>query len=179
VTDFGLAKKLDGTGSLTRTGAVIGTPSYMPPEQAGGRKTSPPRPTCTAWGHPLRVASPAARLSGPPPGRYLAAGVGTRAGAARDLNPTVDRELELVCLKCLQKPVELRYPTAGALAADLEAYVAGEPISAQRAACALPESLFPRDAPRRRAGELGLLWMLHSAIIFSICLITQVMARNG
>ena len=65
----------------------------------------------------------------------------------RDLNPTVDRELELICLKCLQKPVELRYPTAAALAADLEAYAAGEPVTA--APSGLRFFLVARSSARR------------------------------
>ena len=74
----------------------------------------------------------------------------------RDLNPTVDRELEMICLKCLQKPAELRYATAAALAADLEAYAAGETIAAaaERPAV-LPGAAVPRDAPRRGARKLG------------------------
>ena len=98
----------------------------------------------------------------------------------RDLNPTVDRELELVCLKCLQKPVELRYPTAAALAADLEAYVAGEPISAQPSGLRFFLNRFFRETHHADVLEnWGLLWMLHSAIIFAICLVTQIMARSG
>src|SRR5439155_5797983 len=132
VSDFGLAKKLDSTQSLTRTGAVVGTPTYMAPEQAAGRKDLTAAADVYSLGailYDLLTGRPPFQAAHPVDTLLLV--LEQEPVPPRDLNPTVDRELELVCLKCLQKPVELRYPSAAALAADLEAYAAGEPISAQ------------------------------------------------
>ncbi len=177
VSDFGLAKKIDGTASLTRTGAVVGTPSYMSPEQAAGRKELTPAADVYALGAvlyelltgrpPFQAAHPVDTLllvleQEPVPPRYL--------------NSTVDRELELVCLKCLQKPADLRYPTAAALAADLEAYAAGQPVAAAPSGLRFFIARLFRETHHADILEnWGKLWMWHSAMIFLLCLLTQVM----
>ncbi len=177
VSDFGLAKRLDGAGSLTRTGAVVGTPAYMSPEQAGGRKDLTPAADVYSLGAILYEL-----LTGRPPFQAaqlfdtLLLVLEQEPVPPRDLNPTVDRELELVCLKCLQKPAELRYPSAAALAADLEAYAAGEPVSAQPSSFRFLLARVFRETHHADVLEnWGKLWMWHSLMIFLLCLLTQVM----
>ncbi|MDB5312827.1 MAG: serine/threonine protein kinase [Gemmataceae bacterium] len=178
VTDFGLAKRIDSTGSLTRTGAVVGTPSYMAPEQAGGRKDLTPAADVYSLGailYELLTGRPPFRAAHPVDTLLLV--LEQEPVPPRALNPTVDRELELICLKCLQKPVELRYPSAAALAADLEAYAAGEPISAQPSGLRFFLARMFRETHHADVLEnWGKLWMMHSVMIFLLCLLTQVMA---
>jgi serine/threonine protein kinase len=177
VSDFGLAKRLDSGGGLTRTGAVVGTPAYMSPEQAGGRKDLTPAADVYSLGailYELLTGRPPFQAAHPVDTLLLV--LEQEPVPPRDLNPTVDRELELVCLKCLQKPAELRYPSAAALAADLEAYAAGEPISAQPSSLRFFLARVFRETHHADVLEnWGKLWMMHSAMIFLLCLATQLM----
>ncbi|MEO1998220.1 MAG: serine/threonine-protein kinase, partial [Planctomycetaceae bacterium] len=144
VTDFGLAKRITPTEpdeqadvatltALTQSGAVLGTPGYMAPEQAAGQRGNPTAAT-DVYGlgallyamltgrAPFQAASPLETVlmvleQDPLPPRFL--------------NPHADRDLEMICLKCLQKPADLRYRSVDALVDDLEAYLANEPISAR------------------------------------------------
>jgi WD40 repeat protein len=133
VTDFGLAKQLDSQHGRTRSGAILGTPSYMAPEQAGGRKgdVGPAadvyalgailyecltgRPPFTAE-TPLDTVLQVLSDEPVPPGRLV---------------PKLPRDVETVCLKCLQKDPHKRYAGADRLADDLEAYLDGRPIAAR------------------------------------------------
>jgi len=133
VTDFGLAKRLDVAG-LTATGAVMGTPSYMPPEQAGSKgKTIGPAADIYALGAILYEC-----LTGRPPFRAatpldtVLQVVSEEPVPPRLLNAKVPRDLETICLKCLQKEPRKRFPTAAALADDLRRFLAGQPILARR-----------------------------------------------
>jgi serine/threonine-protein kinase len=177
VSDFGLAKRIDNAESLTRTGAVVGTPSYMAPEQAAGRKDLTPAADVYALGailYELLTGRPPFQAAHPLDTLLLV--LEQEPVPPRDLNPTVDRELELICLKCLQKPPELRYPTAGALAADLEAYAAGQPVAAAPSGLRFFIARVFRETHHADILEnWGKLWMWHSAMIFLLCLLTQVM----
>ncbi len=181
VTDFGLAKRLDADGSLTRSGAVVGTPSYMAPEQAAGRRELTPAADVYALGailYELLTGRPPFQAAHPVDTLLLV--LEQEPVPPRDLNPTVDRELELICLKCLQKPVELRYASAAALAEDLEAYVAGEPTRAAPSGLRYVISRFFRETHHADVLEnWGRLWMWHSLMIFLLCLTTQSMAWSG
>jgi serine/threonine protein kinase len=133
VTDFGLAKKLGCDSGQTRSGAVMGTPSYMSPEQAAGR-IKELGPACDVYGLGAVLYE---LITGRPPFRSdtpldtLMHVMDREPVPPRLLNPKVDRDLETICLKCLEKDPRHRYPSAEALADDLERYLNGESIGAR------------------------------------------------
>lgn len=178
VTDFGLAKRIDAMESLTRTGAVVGTPSYMAPEQASGRRELSPAADVYSLGailYELLTGRPP--FSAANPVDVLLMVLEQEAIPPRDLNPTIDRDLELICLKCLQKPPGLRYSRAMDLALDLEAYLAGEAVSTRPSGLGYFVSRLLRETHHAEVLEnWGLLWMWHSLMIFLLCLLTQTMA---
>jgi hypothetical protein len=142
VTDFGLAKRTAGVNvGLTQTGMLMGTPRYMAPEQTSSAKGVTTASDVYALGVILYEM-----LTGRPPfvsGDFLELvyHIQTQEPASpRTLNAKVDRDLETVCLKCLQKQPGERYESAAALADDLERWLRGEPIEA------------------RPAGKLGRAW---------------------
>ncbi len=133
VTDFGLAKRVQGDSGLTGSGQIMGTPSYMPPEQAAGRRgeVGPPADVyalgatlyCMVTGRPPFQAATAMDTvlqvlsDDPVPPRRLSA--------------SIPRDLETISLKCLEKEPGKRYASAAALAEDLRRFLVGEPIAAR------------------------------------------------
>lgn len=197
ITDFGLAKMIQppatpqveaaGKGkpdllSLTQSGAILGTPSYMPPEQAGRFRGSL-TPACDVYSLGAILYH---LLTGRPPFQAatlvdtLMLVLEQDPVPPRMLNPKVPRDLENICLKCLQKPIDLRYSSAAALAADLHAYLEGQPITAG------PESLVQfvirMLRPTHHAAVLenwGLLWMWHSVVVLFLCAVTNGLKELG
>jgi outer membrane protein assembly factor BamB len=134
VTDFGLARRTEADSELTGTGQVLGTPSYMPPEQAAGKRgeVGPPSDVYALGAilYDLLCGRPPFR--GETPLATLAQVLAADPVAPRLLNERVPRDLETICLKCLQKDPRRRYATAASLANDLGLFLAGEPIQARR-----------------------------------------------
>jgi len=134
VTDFGLAKKQTGDSSLTSTGQILGTPSYMPPEQVSGNNaTVGPLSDVYSLGATLYCL-----LTGRPPFQAATAldtllqVIHQEPVAPRQLNPAIPKDLETICLKCLQKDPARRYASAAAFAEDLRRSLNGEMISASQ-----------------------------------------------
>jgi hypothetical protein len=127
VTDFGLAKHLENDEGKTRTGAILGTPSYMAPEQAAGRS----KEVTTAADVYGLGAILYRLLTGRPPFQAESAAdtllqvLGEDPVPPRTLNPDVPRDLEAITLRCLEKPTGRRYPSAGELADDLRRFLDG------------------------------------------------------
>lgn len=133
VTDFGLAKRLAGsTPDLTLTGQVLGTPAYSAPEQARDTNSATQRSDVYSLGallyHLLTGRAPFQADSLEAILRQVAS---EEPVAPRRLNPSLSRDLENVCLKCLEKDPSQRYPTAAGLADDLERFLAQEPVLAR------------------------------------------------
>jgi serine/threonine-protein kinase len=176
VMDFGLAKRLSGDASLTRTGAILGTPSYMSPEQAAGSRGSVgPASDVYSLGTVLY-----AMLTGRP-AFQAASPVDTLLMVLEQdplpphlINARADRDLEMIALRCLQKPADLRYDSAAALADDLEAYLAGEPISARSGHFSQVIASWFRETHHATVLQnWGLLWMWHSLVLLVLCLVTN------
>jgi WD40 repeat protein len=130
ITDFGLAKRVEGDAGLTQSGAILGTPSYMAPEQAAAKL----RELTTAVDVYALGAILYHLLTGKPPFKgdspldTLLLVRQQQPIAPRSLNRRIDRDLETICLKCLEKQPARRYATAADLASDLESWVRGEPV---------------------------------------------------
>lgn len=166
----------DGSELLTRSGVIMGTPSYMSPEQATGRNTRVGPGSdiyslgailyqCLTGRPPFQAASPV---------DLLLQVLEQEPVAPRMLNPAADAELEMIALKCLQKPPELRYPTADELADDLQAWLSNEPISARSTTILqLINRLFRETHHAVVLENWGLLWMLHSLVLLFLCTVTN------
>jgi tRNA A-37 threonylcarbamoyl transferase component Bud32 len=131
ITDFGLAKKLDEAGQ-THSGAIMGTPSYMAPEQAEGKKDIGPAADIYALGamlYDLLTGRPP--FKGATPMETIRQVVSDEPVPPSRLLPSCPRDLETVCLKCLHKEPRKRYGSAADLAEDLRRFQAGEPITAR------------------------------------------------
>jgi hypothetical protein len=185
VTDFGLAKRTHGGGSsggLTQTGTIVGTPSYMAPEQAvAGAAEVGPASDVYSLGAILYEL-----LTGRPPFQAASAADvlllvrSEEAIRPRLLSPQIHPDLELICLKCLEKRPEHRYPTAQRLADDLEAFLKGEPVSARESSLAYFVSRLFRETHHAPVMEnWGGLWMLHSLMLLLLCVVTNGMWLMG
>jgi WD40 repeat protein len=134
ITDFGLARRVEGDSELTQSGAILGTPSYMAPEQASGQRQAVTTAT-DVYGLGAVFYS---LLTGKPP--FRGDSMLETLDRVRHAPPEppsgigryVERDLETICLKCLEKEPERRYGSALALAEDLERWLRGEPIAARR-----------------------------------------------
>jgi WD40 repeat protein len=169
VADFGLAKRVDAGPGLTQPDAVVGTPSYMAPEQAAARKTLTTAADVYGLGAILYEC-----LTGRPPFQgdsrldTLLQVMERAPQAPRSLNPRIDRDLEVVCLKCLEKEPERRYPSAEELAVDLDRWLAGQTIKAR------PGSTWNRAVrwARRRPAMAALLTAVIAVTLVAGTLVT-------
>ena len=144
ITDFGLAKRLDAQTAPTQSGVVLGTPSYMAPEQAQGNKDAGPVADVYSLGailYELLTGRPPFR--GPTPLETVFQVVGDDPVLPRLLLPRLPRDAETICLKCLRKDPAQRYASASDLADDLGRFLSGEPI------------LRPAGRPGGTAGSLA------------------------
>lgn len=189
-SEAGLPRRVDGPGvaarplgeQVTLSGAIVGTPAYMSPEQAsGGRLEVGPATDVYSLGTILYHC-----LTGKPPFQssspldMLLMVLEQDPPLPRSINSKVDPDLEMIALKCLQKPPELRYRSAEALADDLAAYLANEPISARSTTLSQWAGRMLRATHHAVVLEhWGLLWMWHSLVLLVLCVVTNVFQWQG
>jgi hypothetical protein len=169
ITDFGLAKKLDEIGQ-TQTGAAVGTPSYMAPEQAEGRKQVGPLVDVYALGAILYEC-----LTGRPPFKgptqydTLKQVVADDPVPPSQLQSTTPIDLETICLKCLRKEPGRRYADCQELADDLRRWLEGKPIRARRLGVAERVVRWTRREPRLAASvSVAALALVSVAIVLGV-----------
>ncbi|MFK7768945.1 MAG: protein kinase [Mariniblastus sp.] len=133
ITDFGLAKVVDNDSGTTRDGQVMGTPSYMPPEQAKGqiKELGPAADQYSLGAMLYRLTTGRPPFSASKPFETVMQVIKNAPLPLRQLQPNVDSDLETICLKTLQKDPAARYENCTELAADLRRYLNNEPINAR------------------------------------------------
>jgi eukaryotic-like serine/threonine-protein kinase len=175
ITDFGLAKRLEGDSSQTRSGTLMGTPSYMAPEQARGetREIGPAADQYALGAILYELLTGRPPFQGATPLDTLEQVRTQEPVPPTRLQPKVPRDLETVCLKCLQKERHQRYPDTQALADDLGRFTSGVPILAR------PVGL-PERAWRwcRRNPRLASLYASVLVLLAAVGIISTVMAAR-
>jgi serine/threonine protein kinase len=131
ITDFGLAKRVAGGSGLTMTGVVLGTPSYMPPEQAAGRPANESADIYALGGILYATLTGSPPFEGSTQLDTILQVLHDEPVPPRKRNRRIPRDLEAICLKCLEKKASDRYQSAAELATDLGRFLAGEPIQAK------------------------------------------------
>ena len=133
ITDFGLAKRLDGDSSLTMTGQVLGSPNFMPPEQAGAKRGKVGRPSdvYALGGILYHLLTARAPFQADSLEHIITQVLNAEPVSPRLLNPSIPRDLETIWLKCLEKEPSRRYQTAQELADELGRFLRHEPIHAR------------------------------------------------
>ncbi len=132
ITDFGLARKVEQESQQTQTGAIMGTPGYMAPEQARGAKRIGPAADIYSLGAILfHLVTGKPPFTGETPIKTIMQVLHVPAPSPRSQNPAVDRDLDTIILKCLEKEPAARYASAEHLAQDLHRYQNGMPIDAR------------------------------------------------
>ena len=182
VTDFGLAKRFTHDHDITQTGAILGTPAYMAPEQAsGGRGSTGVHTDIYALGAILYfMVTGRPPFSAATPVDTVLLVLDQEVTAPRVLNAQIDRDLEMIILKCLQKPVDLRYRSAQQLADDLRAYLNNEPVSANQGRFSSIIAAWFSETPHAAVlQKWGMLWMWHSVVLLIACIITNAMFLSG
>ncbi|TWT39009.1 serine/threonine-protein kinase [Blastopirellula retiformator] len=171
VADFGLARLMSAEEQLTITGEVLGTPPYMAPEQIRSSHAIDVRADVYALGatlYHLLVGKPPIQAATPV--ETLRQVLEEEPASPRELNPQIDRDLETICLRCLQKEPRLRFASADELADDLERYLRGEPIKSR------PIGIVGRlDRWRRRNPKIAAL----SAGLAASLLLVAIIAGIG
>ncbi len=175
VTDFGLAKQIDGDSELTQTGAVLGTPTYMAPEQTSAKRGAITTATDVYGLGAIFYALLTGR--GPFGGTTVLETLDQVRQQSPEpphsLNPRVPRDLEVICLKCLEKDPRQRYASADAMADDLNRWLAGEPIAARPVGTAARSWMWCRRNPVL-AGAAGLLM----AALLAVALLSLLSANR-
>lgn len=182
LADFGLAKESQNRVSLTRSGAVLGTPSYMSPEQAAGNRGQ--------VGVASDVYSLGAilynMLTGRPP--FLGASpvetvlmvLEQDPVAPRVFNRRADRRLEMIAMRCLQKPQDLRYSNASGLRTDISAFLRNESVAASEGRLGqIVGNVFRETHHAAVLENWGLIWMWHSLVLLVASLATNALFLLG
>jgi WD40 repeat protein/tRNA A-37 threonylcarbamoyl transferase component Bud32 len=162
ITDFGLARRIEGGAGLTQSGAIVGTPSYMPPEQARAEKGLTTAVDVYALGAILyELLTDRPPFQATTPLDTVLQVLEQEPVPPRWVQPQIPTDLETICLKCLQKEPSKRYATAADLADDLGRFLAGEPIAAR------PVGRLERVSKwaRRRPALAGLLAVSVGAVL--------------
>ncbi|MBI2948830.1 MAG: protein kinase [Verrucomicrobia bacterium] len=178
VTDFGLAKQIETESSLTLSGAVLGTPAYIAPEQAASGKNLTTAVDVYSLGAILYEL-----LTGQPPFgadtplETLRLVVEQEPRRPSSINRRVERDLETICLKCLEKNPAQRYGSAEALAEDLERWLRREPIEARRAGAWERGVKWARRQPAR--ATLLFLGLITPVVLIAVLLLSNAQVRRA
>jgi WD40 repeat protein len=170
VTDFGLARKLDGDAELTASGAILGTPAYAAPEQTTGRRAAVTTATDVYGLGAILYSLLAGRAPfvGDSVVDVLKRVREHAPGAPRSFNSAVPRDVEVVCLKCLEKDARHRYGSAQALAEDLRAWLDNRPIAARPVGALVRSWLWCKRRPALAGMLAALALLLLGTTIFLI-----------
>jgi len=158
VMDFGLARAVHGGSKLSVSGTVVGTPAYMSPQQARGERVDARTDVYSLGATLYEILADRPPFHGRDIVDILVAVCQDEPRPPRRIDPSINADLETIVLKCLEKDADRRYPSAAALADDLDRFLAGEPISARPAS-------FVYRLRKRIAKRKGLVALAFVAVI--------------